>query len=306
MDSCIHIASHEILGKISVLCRNLKSLKSKLSHQDPRLRVTGYHGLVITRLQPSDGGDYSCQVSENLNPAEIVPIVSPCFVQALPGLLNSISLNLSRLTTWVLYRRSPTDYRFKNKDEKSLKVRLAGLKQFFLEDLWLYEFRVTLSGAWAAKVAETTIRGWPNTGSSPCCLMSPFLLVFRWRPFSLVFFGFVQVTEGESVTLRCSASGVPNPLIRFHIHTFPKVWAHPEKKSDGLQVTAWSWSFSFIFIHLPVSVWAHQEKIRWSGPSGLPLGRGLSLSLSPARSAGGAYTCTARWKKWTNPLKPFW
>ena len=117
--------------KDSVLCRNLKSLKSKLSHQDPRLRVTGYHGLVITRLQPSDGGDYSCQVSENLNPAEIVPIVSPCFVQALPGLLNSISLNLSRLTTWVLYRRSPTDYRFKNKDEKSLKVRFAGLEQFF-------------------------------------------------------------------------------------------------------------------------------------------------------------------------------
>ena len=117
--------------KDSVLCRNLKSLKSKLSHQDPRLRVTGYHGLVITRLQPSDGGDYSCQVSENLNPAEIVPIVSPCFVQALPELLNSIFSNLSRLTTWVLYRRSPTDYRFKNKDEKSLKVRLAGLEQFF-------------------------------------------------------------------------------------------------------------------------------------------------------------------------------
>ena len=131
MDSCIHIASHEILGKISVLCRNLKSLKSKLSHQDPRLRVTGYHGLVITRLQPSDGGDYSCQVSENLNPAEIVPIVSPCFIQALPGLTNGISSNLSRLTTWVLYRRSPTDYRFKNKDEKSLKVRFAGLEQFF-------------------------------------------------------------------------------------------------------------------------------------------------------------------------------
>ena len=94
MDSCIHIASHEILGKSFVLCRNLKSLKSKLSHQDPRLRVTGYHGLVITRLQPSDGGDYSCQVSENLNPAEIVPIVSPCFVQALPGLFNSIFTNL--------------------------------------------------------------------------------------------------------------------------------------------------------------------------------------------------------------------
>ena len=39
--------------------------------------------------------------------------------------------NLFRLTTWVLYRRLPTDYRFKNKDEKSLKVRFAGLEQFF-------------------------------------------------------------------------------------------------------------------------------------------------------------------------------
>ena len=131
MDSCIHIASHEILWKISALCRNLKSLKSKLPHQDPRLRVTGYHGLVITKLQPSDGGDYSCQVSEKLKPAEIVPIVSPCFVQALPGLFNSISSNLFRLTTWVLYRRSPTDYRFNNKAKKSLEVRLAHLEQFF-------------------------------------------------------------------------------------------------------------------------------------------------------------------------------
>ena len=24
--------------------------------------MTGYHGLVITQVQPSDGGDYSCQV----------------------------------------------------------------------------------------------------------------------------------------------------------------------------------------------------------------------------------------------------
>ena len=34
--------------------------------QDPRLRVTGYHGLVITEVQPSDGGDYSCQVLREL------------------------------------------------------------------------------------------------------------------------------------------------------------------------------------------------------------------------------------------------
>ena len=133
--------------KDSVLCRNLKSLKSKLSHQDPRLRVTGYHGLVITRLQPSDGGDYSCQVSENLNPAEIIPIVSLCFVQALPGLLNSISLNLSRLTTWVLYRRSPTDYRFENKDEVIPRSRVGWPGAVYFGRSLLYEFRVTLSGA---------------------------------------------------------------------------------------------------------------------------------------------------------------
>ena len=37
-------------------------LKFHILSQDPRLRVTGYHGLVITQVQPSDGGDYSCQV----------------------------------------------------------------------------------------------------------------------------------------------------------------------------------------------------------------------------------------------------
>ena len=172
MDSCIHIASHEILGKSFVLCRNLKSLKSKLSHQDPRLRVTGYHGLVITRLQPSDGGDYSCQVSEKLKPAEIVPILSPCFVQALPGLFNSISSNLFRLTTWVLYRRSHTDYRFKNKAEKSLEVRLAGLEQFFFEDLCLYEFK-------HSQVLEPPKLQKRPSGDDPievreCHVMSPF------------------------------------------------------------------------------------------------------------------------------------
>ena len=59
------------------------------------------------------------------------------------------------------------------------------------------------------------------------------------------------MTEGESVTLRCSASGVPNPLIRSHIHTFSKS------------------KFELI-----------QKKIRWSGPSRVLLGPALSLSFS--------------------------
>ena len=46
-----------------VLCFYLEILHFDKLSQDPRLRVTGYHGLVITQVQPSDGGDYSCQVS---------------------------------------------------------------------------------------------------------------------------------------------------------------------------------------------------------------------------------------------------